>query len=417
MSVQRDYDDAVALVGLLLLIGKKKRKSRQKWCKKWLLQRHEYSHVKLLRELNAEPKDYRNYLRMDETTYLKLLSMVTPLIQKQDTVMRKAISPHERLTATLRFLATGRTYECLKFSTRISPQALGKIIPETCVAIYKTLRKDYLKFPDSSDEWKEIARLFEKQWNFPHCLGAIDGKHIDIVPPAGCGSYYFNYKNRHSIVLLAIVDARYRFILADVGTNGRISDGGVLQNTKFFERMQCKTLKIPRPEDVANSSRCLPYVFVSDDAFPLGPNMLKPFRQTDLDTRDKKNFNYRLSRARHIVENAFGIMASRFRIYHTRINLDVQNIEKVVMTTCVLHNFLMTHASNFYAPENCFYKENTDNGTVISTGCNTASSNMEHLHRRSQGNITYDGKRVREEFQNYFVNEGKVPWQDNYICN
>jgi len=58
--------------------------------------------------------------------------------------MRDAISPHERLTATLRFLATGRTYECLKYSTIISPQSLSTIIPETCEAIYTVLHEEYL---------------------------------------------------------------------------------------------------------------------------------------------------------------------------------------------------------------------------------------------------------------------------------
>lgn len=59
--------------------------------------------------------------------------------------MRKSISPHERLTATLRFLAMEKSYEDLKFSTIISTQALWYIIPETCEAIYKVLHKDYLK--------------------------------------------------------------------------------------------------------------------------------------------------------------------------------------------------------------------------------------------------------------------------------
>ena len=57
--------------------------------------------------------------------------------------MRQAKTPHERLTATLRFLTTGRSYEDLKFSTIMSPQALGNIIPETCRAIYKVLKKYY----------------------------------------------------------------------------------------------------------------------------------------------------------------------------------------------------------------------------------------------------------------------------------
>ena len=82
---------------------------------------------------------------MGENCYLKLLQHITPLMKRQDTVMRKSISPHERLTVTLRFLATGRNYEDKKFSTAISPASLSIIIPETCRAIYEVLRNEYLK--------------------------------------------------------------------------------------------------------------------------------------------------------------------------------------------------------------------------------------------------------------------------------
>jgi hypothetical protein len=71
--------------------------------------------------------------------------MVTPLIEKQHICMRQAISPHESLTATLGFFSMGRNYEDLKFTILISCQALRKIIPETCQAIYKVLKKQYLK--------------------------------------------------------------------------------------------------------------------------------------------------------------------------------------------------------------------------------------------------------------------------------
>jgi len=123
----------------------KQRQTRTKWVKEWLLKRHDFTHINLLEELRLQPDDWRNYLRMDEDSYVMLLNLVTPIIQKQDTILRPAISPHERLTATLRYLATGRNYEDLKFSTLISPQSLGKIIPETCKAIFQVLRNDYMK--------------------------------------------------------------------------------------------------------------------------------------------------------------------------------------------------------------------------------------------------------------------------------
>lgn len=114
--------------------------------KDWLLERDVFSHVRLLDTLQkSEPVDYKKYLRMPKECYFELLELVTPLILKEDTNMRKAVTPHERLAATLRFLATGQSYSQLQFSTRISRSALGKIIPETCEAIISVLKDEYLK--------------------------------------------------------------------------------------------------------------------------------------------------------------------------------------------------------------------------------------------------------------------------------
>lgn len=129
------------------LVKKKKRLERlrstprSKWSRKWLLKRQHFSHIRLLRE----PDDWRNYLRMDIDTYTYLLELVTPHIIKENTCMRTAISPHERLTATLRFLATGRSYKDLEFTTIISKQSLSKIIPDVCKAIFVVLKNEYLK--------------------------------------------------------------------------------------------------------------------------------------------------------------------------------------------------------------------------------------------------------------------------------
>lgn len=137
------FEDLAAYAVIAIALKKRKKRKHRMWHKEWLA-RKRFNHVNLLSELRAYPKDWKNYLRMDEPTYLDLLNLVTPSISKQNTTMREAITPHEKLTATLRYLSTGRTLEDLKFSTRISPQTLGKVIPETCAAISKVL-KDYCK--------------------------------------------------------------------------------------------------------------------------------------------------------------------------------------------------------------------------------------------------------------------------------
>ena len=90
------------------------------------LKKQELSHVNLMRELQDIPEDWKNYLRMNKENYLDLLERITPLIKKQDNVMRSAIAPHERFAATLRFMITGGSLEDLKFSTSMSAQGRKK---------------------------------------------------------------------------------------------------------------------------------------------------------------------------------------------------------------------------------------------------------------------------------------------------
>lgn len=170
-------------------------------------------------------------------------------------------------------------------------------------------------------------------------MGAVDGKHIQIKAPLNSGSYYYNYKNTHSIVLLGIANGNYEFIMVDCGTNGRVSDGGVLEKTVFYHKFKAGKLNIPAPRAPENSTVKLPYVFVGDEAFALQENMMKPFAQLFLST-ERRICKYRFSRARQIIENTFGILANRFQVLQSPINLRIDRISLVVVACCTLHNFL-----------------------------------------------------------------------------
>ncbi|XP_059222658.1 uncharacterized protein LOC131996767 [Stomoxys calcitrans] len=402
-------DDAAADAAALLIIytcfdiehkkqEKKKieKKRKRKWSEEWLLERKKHSHVATLKNMEMlTPRDYKNFLRMDVDTYEELLRWVTPAIKKEDTVMRDAITPNERLSATLRFLASGQSYEDLKFLTKISAQSLGGIILETSKAIIAAL-KPFIKMPRNSDEWKTIANDFENRWNFNHCVGAIDGKHVNIVKPSKSGSYFYNYKKNFSIVMMALVGANYEFLMVEVGINGRCSDAGVFAQSKLKQMYDDYGLNLPAPEMLPLTEDVVPYVIVGDDAFPLLENLMKPYSRHNL-TEEEIIFNYRLSRARRIVENAFGILANRFRILHTTINLCPEKASIITLACCYLHNYLCFKNSNIYLKRS----ENEEN------------LNFTDLEPIAHGNSSNNAKNVRHKLSNYFNSVGAVPWQYN----
>lgn len=125
--------------------AKTKEKRRRRWSKEWYKLRSRFTHEHLLKVLqDTEPDDYKNFLRMDENSFDTLLTLIRPDIEKQDTVMRPAIPASQRLSITLRYLASGMDLEDLKFTCAIAPRTLEIIIMETCGAIIKKLR-DYIQ--------------------------------------------------------------------------------------------------------------------------------------------------------------------------------------------------------------------------------------------------------------------------------
>lgn len=155
----------------------------------------------------------------------------------------------------------------------------------------------FLQVASTEKEWKVIESGFSTQWNFPHCCGAIDGKHVQMQRPPNSGSVFYNYKG---IILFALVDANYCFKYIEVGANCRANDSTIFRNSTLNAALLNGDLNFPQT-----------YVIVGDDAFPLRTNLLKPYPGTL--TIKQKIFNYRLSRARRVVENAFGILSARFR--------------------------------------------------------------------------------------------------------
>lgn len=255
--------------------------------------------------------------------------------------------------------------------------------------------------------WQGIEEGFKNKWNFPNCIGAIDGKHVNIIAPPNSGSLFFNYKKTFSIVLLAIVDPEYRFIAVDVGAYGKNSDGGIYSSSTFGKALERNTLNIPCDKPLPGTNHAMPHVFVGDEAFPLKTYLLRPYPRSN--TRrlsdPERQYNYRLSRARRVVENAFGILYQKFAIYNKNIKLHPKFVDKVVLTTCILHNMMRTYNIEMNLQE----PNRTEQEITVEFGEDRLLSQLPNI----SGAHMATAFNVREMFKTYFqTSTGRVPWQN-----
>lgn len=147
--------------------------------------------------------------------------------------------------------------------------------------------------PISTEEmWKRIAADFQEKWNFPNCIGALDGKNVVIQAPPNNGSMFFNYKKTFSVVLLALVDAHCNFIEVDVGAYVKSSAGGVFSKSSLGKSLEEGRLNIPASCTLPNTNVEIPYVIVGDKAFPLKTYLMRPYPEDNLDER---KHHYKLS--------------------------------------------------------------------------------------------------------------------------
>lgn len=268
-----------------------------------------------------------------------------------------------------------------------------------------------IQLPKNSNEWKILSNGFLEKWNFPHCLGAIDGKHITCKAPPNTGSSYYNYKGCFSIVLMTLVDSNYMFTYVNIGAKGSSSDGGVFNACAFNKKLISNELNIPNDEPLPNRNINVPYVIVADDAFAISKHIMKPYAKRNMSTLQHV-FNYRLSRARRIIENAFGISSARFRILRNTNEIFPKNVNKIVQAVCVLHNFCMTEEKQNYAPYGTFDAEE-DEHLVHGNWRENSFMNSSNVTHRSQSTTDYF-ESVRKEFTEYFISsDGELPWQYN----
>ncbi|XP_065316082.1 uncharacterized protein LOC135924878 [Gordionus sp. m RMFG-2023] len=185
--------------------------------------------------------------------------------------------------------------------------------------------------------FEEVAKGFEEMWNFPNCIGAIDGKQTKRPPHSG--TQFYNYKHKFSLILQAFVDHMGKFMVIDVGSYGSQSDGGVFANSLLSQRIERNELPIPPPKLLPNSNILVPHVILGEGGYPLKRYLMKPYIRNNDD--NNKIFNYRLSRARRVVECSFGVLTSKWRILLNKVEVSLPVFENIIKACCILHNIIL----------------------------------------------------------------------------
>lgn len=212
---------------------------------------------------------------------------------------------------------------------------------------------------------------------------------------------------------MAVADANYKLTYVDIGAHGSEGDAGVFATCKFGKAILQDTLQFP--EDSSIASNKLPFYFVADDAFPLNKRIMKPYvpRKPKQLTDAERIFNYRLSRARRVVENAFGILCSKFLCLRRTMLCGPARAQNIISACCYLHNFFITKSRETYAPFT--FADHYVDGQLVEGSWRSILSNDSLFSSRvriNYGRQCSVGKNIRDNLRD-FVNspEGSLEWQ------
>ncbi|KAJ8887433.1 hypothetical protein PR048_013648 [Dryococelus australis] len=293
-----DVEGDLILVSLLIKRKKSKGKCRRLWVHPLLMERpNKGLFHNLFDDLQQDRDKFFSHFRMSKNSFYKLLSMIEESIRKQDTVMREAIPSDQRLALSLSYLGTGCSMSDLsidyRIDYRIGLSTVSGILREVCTAIWVSY-KGQCSSSITVQLLVEKAAGFEKRFNFPHGVAAVDGKHIRIIKPNDSGSLNWNFKHFFSILLLAACDSNNRLLYTDVGDPEKVSDSTTFKNTRLYTKLQSNKIKLPapRPQDLFHNNDMTKYLI------------------------------------------------NRRRIFHRAINTEPDFAETIIKPCCLLHNFV-----------------------------------------------------------------------------
>ena len=218
--------------------------------------------------------------------------------------------------------------------------------------------------------------------------------------------FLYIFQGFHSIILLALADGDYKFIWVDVGSSGCSSDDQFFNTTDLKEAIEDGSIGLPAADPLPGDDRLMPYFIFGDDAFALRTWLMKPFSKR-LMSFEERILNYRISRGRRIVENAFGILVSRFQCLLTTLRQEPKTVESIVLACVCLHNLMRIR---YPALQNAAFDQE-DNQHQVVPGSWRNGLNMQDVDNIVGGNHATRVAKAQREYLKHYYNSplGAVP--------
>lgn len=248
---------------------------------------------------------------------------------------KQKIPLRERLHITLWYLANKTTFRDISIHFNISISSASRVFYETLLKIC-AISSNIIKWPS---DLHQTQTEFQNIAGFPGVIGAIDGTHIKICPPANHNEY-LDRTMSHSITLLAVCDANKKFTYIATGFPGSIHDQRCLSLSALGGDVRSFPNSFFPGQDVH---------LIGDSAFTLQTGMMVPFKDHGRLSESQKYYNHALSQTRVIIENAFGFLKNRFRCL-LKLEVDLEHMSNIVVGCCTLHNLALMFPDGFLVP-------------------------------------------------------------------
>ncbi|XP_037931000.1 putative nuclease HARBI1 [Teleopsis dalmanni] len=279
---------------------------------------------------------FKENFRMTMDTFKELCDLVKSM-KKQNSNFRRPIPLEKRVAIAVYALGSSAEYRTVGNLFGVSKSSVCIILKEFCTEVWKIMQPIYLnQYLLSEATIRDCINGFNIL-GFPQCISAIDGCHIEVRPRKSEAVDYYNYKGWYSVVLLAAVDYRCRFMYINIGCPGRCNDSQIFEKSKLKQHHMKPMMK---EFCVEINGVCVPPLLLGDSAFRFSDILMKPYPFSEFASPTEKYFNYVLSKCRRVVENAFGHLKARFRRIGKGLDNHIDNVNLIVKSACVLHNFL-----------------------------------------------------------------------------